>query len=391
MALNSRPLKWFLALGVMLLYALPFYQTFVAPREIRWAAVDIKEDPVTPTSPDERPFFAAQFVNQARPGVQCHVSAIAPAGEGRLICTWYAGSREGAADVAIFSAFFEEKTGTWTEPRVLVDRQRSSAELGRWVRKVGNAVVMNDHRGGLWLFYATLLGGWSTTSLNYKVSRDGGQTWSASRKLLLSPFFNLTNNVKNSGVNLRSGALLLPVYHEFLRKFSQVLLFGAEAAEPRCEIRRMTDRGSAIQPALIPQGRTALAAFFRNAAAGGQSHILKAESRDAGRSWSEVHETSLPNPDAGFDMIRLEGGAILGAVNKAFQDRHNLTLVISRDRGATWKDLQVLEHNPGREYSYPSLTRSSRYIHLTYTYERKRIKHVVFNEAWLKGLDAHGH
>jgi predicted neuraminidase len=59
--------------------------------------------------------------------------------------------------------------------------------------------------------------------------------------------------------------------------------------------------------------------------------------------------------------------------------------------GPTWKDLQVLEHNPGREYSYPSLTRTSRYIHLTYTYERKRIKHVVFNEAWLKGLGADGH
>ncbi len=391
MALNSRPLKWFLALMVVILYGVPFYQAYVAPGETRWAALEIKEALPAPASLAERPFFAAQFVNQARPGVQCHVSAIAAAGEDRLICTWYAGSREGAADVAIFSAFFEEKTGTWTEPRVLVDRQLSAAELGRWVRKVGNAAVMNDSQGGLWLFYATLLGGWSTASLNYKVSRDGGQTWSASRKLILSPFFNLTANVKNSGVNLRNGAFLLPVYHEFLRKFSQVLLLRAEEGEPRWEIRRMTDRRSAIQPALIPQGRTDLAAFFRNAAGGGQSHILKAESPDAGRSWSELTATPLPNPDAGFDMIRLADGAILGAINKTFHDRHNLTLVISRDRGATWKDLQVLEHNPGREYSYPSLTRTSRYYHLTYTYERKQIKHVVFNEAWLKGLDAHGH
>jgi predicted neuraminidase len=389
--LNSRPLKWFLALGVLLLYGLPCYQTYVSPRETSWAELEIKENQATSASAAEQPFFAAQFVNQARPGVQCHVSAIAAAGDHGLICTWYAGSKEGAADVAIFSAFFEEKTGAWTAPRALVDRRQSAAELGRWVGKVGNAVVMNDSRGGLWLFYATLLGGWSTASLNYKVSRDGGQTWSPSRKLMLSPFFNLTNNVKNAGVNLRNRAFLLPVYHEFLRKFSQVLLFGAEEAGPRYEIRRMNHTGRAIQPVLIPRGRTDLAAFFRNAGGGGQSHILKAASRDVGRSWSEPTATSLPNPDAGFDMIRLADGAILGAVNKTFHDRHNLTLVMSRDDGATWKDLQVLEHNPGREYSYPSLTRTSRYIHLTYTYERKRIKHVVFNEAWLKGLDAHGH
>jgi predicted neuraminidase len=389
-ALNSRPLKCFLALVVVILYGIPFYQTHVSQRETRWADLEISTEPPAPASAAEHPYFAEQFVNQAQPGVQCHVSAIAAAGDHRLICTWYAGSREGATDVAIFSAFFEEKTGAWTEPRVLVDRRRSSSELRRWVRKVGNAVVVNDNHGGLWLFYASLLGGWSTASLNYKLSQDGGQSWSASRKLILSPFFNLTNNVKNTGVNLRHGAFLLPVYHEFLQKFSQVLLLRADEPEPRYEIRRISDSRSAIQPALIPQGRKNLSAFFRNAAGGGQSHILKAESRDLGRSWSELTATPLPNPDAGFDMIRLEGDAILGAINNTFQDRHNLTLVISRDAGATWKDLQVIEHSPGREYSYPSLTRTSRYYHLTYTYERKRIKHVVFNEAWLQGITAYG-
>jgi hypothetical protein len=33
-------------------------------------------------------------------------------------------------------------------------------------------------------------------------------------------------------------------------------------------------------------------------------------------------------------MIRLADGAILGVINKTFHDRHNLTLVISRDAGA---------------------------------------------------------
>lgn len=389
MALKSPPVKWFLACLVMFLYAIPLYRTSVSPRETKWADLEIREDLPAPARPDERPYFVEQFVNPADSGVQCHVSAIAPAGENRLICTWYAGSREGAADMAIFSAFFEEKTGTWTKPQVLLDRQRSSTELRRWVRKVGNAVVVND-RGGLWLFYATLLGGWSTASLNYRLSRDGGRTWSASRKLILSPFFNLTTNVKNKGVNLSPNAYLLPVYHEFLGKFSQVLLFRPAEAEPRYEIRRMTDSRRAIQPALIPEGKKNLRAFFRNAAGGGQSRILTAASNDVGRSWSDLSDTSLPNPDAGFDMIGLPGGALLGAINHAFQDRSDLSLVVSRDGGRTWETRRVLENYPGREYSYPSLTRTSQYYHLTYTYERKRIKHVMFNDAWLKGTRAHG-
>ena len=318
----------------------------------------------------------------------CHVSSIAVAEKNLLICTWYAGSKEAAEDVAIFSAFFREDTGKWTDPQVLMDPERSSRELRRWVRKVGNAVVINDRRGGLWLFYSSMLGGWSTTSLNYLRSQDGGQTWSPSQKLILSPFFNLTNNVKNQGLSLSRGAYLLPLYHEFLNKFSQVMLLRPEKASLHYEIRRMTFAGKAIQPAIIATGGNNLAAFFRHAAGQGKNYILKAESHDVGQNWSGLTATSLPNPNAGFAMARLNDGAILGVINHAFQDRSNLSLVISRDGGLTWKTLKVLENSPGKEYSYPYLIRSPQYYHLTYSYERKRIKHVVFNDAWLKELKA---
>jgi 3-deoxy-D-manno-octulosonic acid-hydrolase len=323
--------------------------------------------------------------------VICHVSSIVAAGKDKLMCTWYAGSREAAPDVAIYGAFFQEKTGTWTEPQVLLDRRQSSAELKRWVGKLGNAVVMNDQRGGLWLFYATMLGGWSTATLNYQVSRDEGRTWSLSRKLVLSPFFNLTNNVKNKGLNLSQGAFLLPVYHELLHKYSQVLLVRTEGETPRFELRRMTQTGKAIQPALVPQSEESLSAFFRNAASGEKRHILRAESRDVGQDWSGLTATSPPNPDAGFDMIRLADGAILGAINDSFHDRSNLTLVISRDEGKTWKNLRVLENTPGQSFAYPSLLQNRQYYHLTYSYEKNRIKHVMFNEAWLKEQEAHDH
>ena len=376
---------------VLLLYFIPFYHSFLYDPLTPWPDLKISYQPPVAPAVGEKPYFAQDFVNQARPGVICHVSGIAVAGRDKLICTWYAGSREAAPDVAIYAAFFQEKTGTWTEPRVLLDRRQSSAELKRWVRKLGNAVVMNDQQGGLWLFYATMLGGWSTATLNYKVSRDEGRSFSASRQLILSPFFNMTNNIKNKGVGLNRGTFLLPIYHELLHKFSQVLLVRPAGVTPQFELRRMTFFRKAIQPALIPTSKASLMAFFRNAAGGGESHILRAESKDVGQDWSGLSSTTLPNPDSGFDMIRLCDGAILGAINNSFQDRDNLTLVLSRDEGKTWQTLRVLENTPGKAFAYPSLARAGEYYHLTYSYKKHRIKHVMFNEAWLREQEAHGH
>jgi predicted neuraminidase len=383
--------KLLTAFLVVLLYFIPFYQRYVADPQAQWPNLKISHPLPVAHPAGEAPYFSEDFVNQARPGMVCHVSGITAAGADRLICTWYAGSREAAPDVAIYAAFFQESTGVWTEPRVLLDRRQSSAELKRWVPKIGNAVVMNDQQGGLWLFYATMLGGWSTASLNYKMSRDEGHTWSPSRKLILSPFFNLTNNVKNKGLNLSNGGFLLPVYHELLRKFSQVLLFQPGKGEPFMALRRMTRSGAAIQPALIPAGEGRLTAFFRNAGAGGQRHILRSASPDVGQDWSRLTATPLPNPDSGFDMIRTADGAILGAINDNFRDRSDLTLVLSRDEGQTWEKLRVLQQSAGKEYAYPSLTRTARFYHLTYSYEKTRIKHVVFNDAWLREQRSHGH
>lgn len=376
---------------VVVLYFVPVYQRYWADQPGGWNKVEIATPKDEQGSTSDIPYYAENFVNQAKPGVMCHVSTIAVAGKRKLICTWYAGSREAAPDVAIYCSYFSEDNGKWADPEVLINPQQSSRELQRWVRKVGNAVVFNDNRGGLWLFYASMaFGGWSATSLNYKVSRDEGKTWSDSKKLLLSPFFNLTNNVKNQGITLSQGAFLLPVYHEFIRKFSQMILFFPGNGGLAYEIRKMTHAGRAIQPALVHQGRKNLKAFFRNMTGSREKYILTAASGDVGRTWSDLSVTPLPNPNSGFDMVTLSDGSYLGVINNSFQDRGDLTLVLSRDGGMTWNPVKILENTPGQEYSYPFIIREKHEVHLTYTYERRRIKHVVFNEAWLKGCKEYG-
>ncbi len=332
-------------------------------------------------------------MNEARPGMICHVSSVCPAGNGKVACTWYSGSRESAPDVAIYLSIFDEATSRWSAPRVVVDRDTCSKELGRYVRKVGNSLIYRDGKGRLWLFYSSVIfGGWSGSSLNYKVSDDNGKTWSRSRKLILSPFFNLTENVKNKGINLDDHSFVIPAYHEFARKYSELIHFETAGGSVKYETRKMTHGDDAIQPSLLHDGQGELVAFFRNMSPGDKNHILTARSSDSGRTWSDLSETSLPNPDSGLDMIRLQDGGYMGVINDSYHGRGNLTIVLSRDGGKTWKPIKVLEDKPGSEYSYPSINRSaSGLYHVTYTYERRRIRHVVFNEAWIRKMEGQGH
>lgn len=334
--------------------------------------------------PDDTPYYSEHFVNDGSPGTISHVSSITQVDENSIMCTWYAGSREGAQDVAIYSSTFKGKK--WSGPTLLVDRKKSSSELNRYVKKIGNSLIYNDNNGRLWLFYSSVaVGGWSFTSLNYKVSPDNGHSWSRSRKIYLSPFFNLTNNVKNKGISFNDGSFIVPVYHEFINNFSQVLHIVPDSTAINYRINRITRTRNAIQPSLVHTGDSRIIAFFRNFSRESKRTILMASSTDLGRSWSDLSDTVLPNPNSGFDMIRLHDGGILGVINNSYEDRGNLELVISYDTGRTWKTIKIFENTKNKKYAYPSIILSTNGLyHITYTYEKKRIKHIVFNGSWLR-------
>ncbi len=326
------------------------------------------------------PLHALDFIGEEVPGRMCHVSSITSLSDGRMAAVWYAGSREGASDIAIY---FSDFNGTnWSTARVLLDAASSRRELGRWVKKLGNPVLFRDATHRLWLFYASVAaGGWSTCSLNCKSSSDDGRTWSRSQKLVLSPLFNLTHNVKNKALLLDDGMFLLPVYHELIRKQSDVLRVRPGGDGIGYQVERMTHSGRAIQPALIALGGTRLVALFRNMQGG---PLLSAASTNAGQTWMDLRSLAQQNPDAGLDAMRLDSGALLAALNGG-TNRATLGLYLSEDDGTTWRRARTLENKPGMEYSYPSLaTDDEGNIHLSYTFERRRIKHHRFNEAWVR-------
>jgi predicted neuraminidase len=131
---------------------------------------------------------------------------------------------------------------------------------------------------------------------------------------------------------------------------------------------------NAIQPALflLPDG--GLQALVRTQSA----KLFETSSADGGATWSPLAPTELPNPNSGIDGITLRDGRRLLVFNRSETERTPLNVAVSAD-GKSWQDLLVLEKEPG-EYSYPAVIQTrDGMVHITYTWKRRRIKHVVID------------
>ena len=206
---------------------------------------------------------------------------------------------------------------------------------------------------------------------------------------------NLTNNVKNKAVALDDGSFLIPAYHELARKFSEAVRF--DPITEKYEKRRMGSPSGgvrAIQPAVVGGQGGTLTALFRNMARneGNIRVAYLSTSHDGGQTWSDLSATNLLNPNSGLDALRLSDGRMLVAANDTEKGRHRLSLLVSGDEGLSWNRIHMVEDSkPGDEFSYPFLARDSEgNIHLAYTFRRERIKHVIFNEAWINSQMAGG-
>ena len=200
-------------------------------------------------------------------------------------------------------------------------------------------------------------------------SSDRGKTWSKPQKLLdgfLGP-------IKNKPVQLADGSLLCPS--------------STEHAGWRVHLERTPDLGrtwqqtpphndgkqfGAIQPSILIYPSSKMQLLCRSQ----QGRIVESWSEDKGKTWGGMAVTALPNPNSGTDAVMLKDGRALLVYNHTNKGRSPLNVAISAD-GKTWKAALVLEDQPG-EYSYPAVIQSSDgLVHITYTWKRERIKHVV--------------
>jgi predicted neuraminidase len=362
------------------LYAWPAYEWLFAGSDSNTFVAAPVSSSITP----DASFIHREFINADSGSGMVHVGSICELPQGRLAAAWYGGSREGAQDVAVFLSV-KGSGDVWSRPQMVVDRVSASRELSRYVKKVGNPLLFSDPGGRLWLVYVTIaVGGWSGSSLNITWSNDGGSNWSKSQRLTLSPFFNISELVRNRPLPLSSGGFAVPIYHECLGYFPEMLWLQSRSKSPDVHFKksRMTGGNSFIQPSVVVLSPSAARAFYRC-----RSHekaIGTAITNDTGKNWSELQTLSLPNPDSALDALLLSDQRILLVFNDSTANRENLRLAVSHDQGRHWTRIATLESEPQGEFSYPYMIRTEDgRIHLVYTWDRKRIAHVVFNEAWV--------
>ena len=316
---------------------------------------------------------------------QVHAATVVELSDGRLRAFWYGGTEEGTKDVAIFSSVFEPATGQWSHETFVFDRGTTQTDVGRYVKTIGNPVAFRYGDREIWLFYVSVsVGGWSGSAINLAVSSDDGQTWKPARRLITSPFLNLSTLVKGPALILESGWVALPVYHELMGVFGELLRLDREGNVVGKS--RLSRGASSLQPVILPSSASNAMGLMRYSGAP-PKRILAFRTADGGQHWTQPWKTNLPNPNSAVAGARLDDGSLMVVFNESEQDRSNLSLALSSDEGESWRTIHRFEEDPSgtEEYSYPFLIRSSNGdYHLLYTWHRTHVKHVHFNPAWLE-------
>jgi len=315
-----------------------------------------------------------------------HGASVVETLDGGLFATWFGGSREGGKDVVLWGAEFYPGSLNWSAPRRIIGPAETRAALGRYIKTVGNSVLVRGEQGELWLYYVTVsVGGWAASSLNAILSQDDGKTWDAPRRLITSPFFNFSTLNKSAALLYEDGTIGLPVYHELIGKFSELLHLDNSARV--LDKIRITQGRHSIQPSILAlDGKRAISMMRDTGPSPG--HVQVSRSEDAGRHWLKEEKLALPNPDSAVAGLRRPDGSLLLVLNDTEAGRNSLALAVSSDDGQSWKTVRHFERDKEdrSEYSYPYLIRSSNgTMHLLYTWNRKRIRHIAFNDNWVDG------
>jgi predicted neuraminidase len=332
-----------------------------------------------PALPQAGPVIDSEFVFETAPFASAHASTIVDTSDG-LVTAWFGGTREGAPDVGIWLS--RRVNGAWTPPiEVATGVQPDGVRHPCW-----NPVLFSAPDKTLTLFYKVGPSPQTWWGMA-RTSRDNGKTWSEPRRLpdgILGP-------IKNKPVRLADGTLLAGSSTESV----------GSPSTWRVHFERSTDGGrtwttvvppasgdgseiQAIQPSILIHPGGKLQAVGRTRS----GRVFETWSSDAGRTWTPIALTSLPNPNAGIDAVTLRDGRHLIVYNHTPQGRTPLNVAVSQD-GKTWDPVLVLESEPG-EYSYPAVIQSADgHVHITYTWKRQRIKHVEIDPARLKPSNGH--
>jgi len=314
------------------------------------------------TTPDHPALIEQEFIYTEAPFPQCHASTITPTKSG-LLAAWFGGTHEKNDDVEIWISHFDGKR--WSSVRSVANGiQNKNFRYPCW-----NPVLFTQPDGEIQLFFkvgANPREWWGELI----TSEDDGKTWSNPIKLPEG----FVGPIKNKPELLTDGRLLCPTSTEDNGWRVHMEWLDANGKWGKTAALNDGETLGAIQPAILQWGDR-LQIVCRSQ----QKKISTAWSNDLGKTWTDMTLIdSLPNPNSGIDAVSLKDGRGILIYNNTPRGRSPLNVAISTD-GNTWKDVLILEDQPG-EYSYPAVIQTpDGKIHITYTWKRRRVKHVVLD------------
>jgi alpha-L-fucosidase len=297
------------------------------------------------------------------PFASAHASTITELSNGNMMAAWFGGPDEGDPTVCIWTSTLSGDK--WSQPALAANgKEANDKQYACW-----NPVLFLDASKKLFLYYKA---GPSPSEWwgMVKTSNDNGQTWSAAKRLpqgLLGP-------IKDKPVQLKNGEILYPSSNEVTgtRVWTIHLEISDKNSDNWKKILINCDTFNVIQPTILIHLENRLQMLCRSR----QRAIVQTWSNDNGRTWSPLTKLNITNPNSGIDALTTKTGQHVLVYNP-YPGRGILRIAVSKN-GIDWTDVYELENRTGGEFSYPAIIQSSDgKLHITYTHERKNIRHVV--------------
>ena len=354
-----------------------------------------------------------------------HSSSIVELPNGDLLVCWFHGSGERTADdVLIQASRWNRSTGKWSAPFILADTPGFPET---------NPVLFVDSRQRLMFFWPLIVAHkWETALMKYRISTDyqqpsGPPKWEFQDNIVLIPkdiapltkalagpfaaeagplaerakrlmekaedeyFSRMGWFTRTHPLELPTGRILVPMYSD---GYSYGIMAISDDHGITWSASQPLVGAGCIQPSVVRKKDGTLVAYMRdNGPAPKRAHI--STSKDDGVTWTQARDTDIPNPGTSLENVRLSNGDWIMVYNDLEAGRYSLVAALSDDEGATWKWKRHLDGRPATQvnsqYHYPSVIQArDGAVHVTYSYftpEGKSIKHVRFDEAWVKEGD----
>lgn len=333
-----------------------------------------------------------------------HAPALLMLENGDILCTWFAGSFEGSADVSIVCARLPKGSDQWEEPvKVSHDPHRSEQ----------NPSLFAGPDGAVWAVYTAQLDRVEgkdnmqfTSIIRCQKSHDGGKTWDEP-----SVLFPREGSFCRQPIQILSNGRW--IFGNWLCTDSKEGLTGdptvfqiSDDQGATWKAVEMPDSHGRVHANVVELKPGHLAAFMRSRYA---DFIYRSESEDWGETWSVPVPTLLPNNNSSISALKLQSGRIAIAYNPTHTPdpqkgvaswpglRCPIAVALSEDGGKTWPMIRYMERGDGfageynktnnKQYEYPYLMQSKDgKLHLAYAYKNRiGVKYMQFEEISVMG------